>query len=198
MRELMSRVIVSCVVLLLLDRGEAMAQSRRPPPMDPPMSGEWTQLFPAYQGRLQRMAAGVSRDGFIVARVVEAVGVLHDFQVNVAIQRSIDIVEVAHKRAVQDPVAPYEILRTIESVQALLAHAREQGSAVDLELLTKEIFDKTKSIQLILFREVDALSRERAQLSELEGKLMQSSQLLDAAMVEALSSTFEYVRAGGK
>src|ERR1043165_118463 len=116
-------------VALFLTATAALAQTPAPkaPDCPPPPPINMTQ----YEERLNLLAAGISRDGFIVGQVVAAAGALQDFQVNVAVQKALDRIVDAQKRGIEKPPASPIIMSSLNALAQSLGHAREQGSSAD-------------------------------------------------------------------
>jgi len=64
----------------------------------------------------------------------------------------------------------------------------------DSSLLPKD----AHTIYVELFRELDLARRERQALVDVQSRLAAINQDLDGALVEALGSSFDFIRAGGK
>jgi predicted DNA-binding protein len=160
----------------------------------PPVNGASRE----YEERLDGLAKAISRDSFIVVEIVHAAGDLEDFQVNIAVQKALDRVNEAYKRASQNPQASPFFLQTLNGLQITLRHARDQGSMADLVALRKELMLRGGLLQTELFRELDAGRRERQQLVLNYTKLQQLDQQLESSLIESLGTMFEFVRAGGK
>lgn len=173
-----------------------LAQSqRREPSMQRPNE---LMMVERYESRLHDLALAVKRDAFIVSRVVDGSGALNDFQKNNAIEKALESVDAATRRANEEPVASLVTRTALSQTHDGLLHGREQGSSADTAALQKMMIDKTHTIYVELFRELYAAQRERQALVDVQTKLALINQDLDSAMVEALSSSFEFVRAGGK
>jgi hypothetical protein len=155
-------------------------------------------LIERYAGRLQRLAADVKRDAFIVSQVVQGSGELNDFQKMIAVQKALDRVEAAIKRAGEDPPASTFTRTALSQTKDALLHGRDQGSAADLPSLQRLMIEKTHVPYIDLFKELDMARRERQALVDVQTKLAQINQDIDGAMVDALGSTFDFIRAGGK
>jgi hypothetical protein len=149
-----------------------------------------------YEERLTTLAAGISRDGFIVGQVVGAAGALQDFQVNVAVQKALDHIVEAQKRAAEKPPASPIVINELNALGQSLTHAREQGSAADLAALRREVLRNGRYIQFELWREIDTARRERQQMVGLYTTLTRLDQQLEASMIESLGAMFESARSG--
>ena len=177
---------------LLLTATAVFAQTKKEPDCPPPPPINLQQ----YEERLTTLAAGISRDGFIVGQVVGAAGALQDFQVNVAVQKALDRIIDAQKRAAERPPAPPIITSALDALGQSLKHAREQGSAADLTVLRREVLMRGRYIQFELWREIDAARRERQQMVGLYTTLTRLDQQLEASMIESLGAMFESARSG--
>jgi hypothetical protein len=149
-----------------------------------------------YEERLNNLGAAINRDSFIVAQVVFAAGALQDFQVNVAVQKALEAIIAAQKRAAEKPQASGVVVSALNSLYLSLLHGRDQGSQADLALLRKEVVTRGRYIQYELWREIDTARRERQQIVSLYTTLTRLDQQLEGSMVEALGSMFESVRSG--
>ena len=168
---------------------------RREPPVQRPNE---LMMIERYESRLHDLALGVKRDAFIVSRVVDGSGALNDFQKINAMQKAIDSVDAAIRRANEDPPASPFTQTALSQTHDALIHGREQGSIADTVALQKLMIDKTHPIYVELFKELYMAQRERQALVDVQTTLAQINQDIDSAMVEALGSSFEFVRAGGK
>ena len=152
-----------------------------------------------YESRLTLLTAEVKRESFIVSRLVLAVKELQGFQKMNEIERARDRVAEAQKKAAEEPVAPRAISESLTFIHQLLDHARDQGTMADTDALRKEIMLRSHDIQYDwLFREVSAAEKDRRALSEIQMKLATLGGELDGALTDALGTTFDYFRAGGK
>ena len=151
-----------------------------------------------YEIQLRQLTAAVKREAFIVSRLVEAVKELQNFQKSVAVDRARDRIGEAQKRAAEDPRAPIQVSQSLGFMRELLDHAREQGATADTEALQKEIMLRSHDIQMVLFGEISAAQKDRRALSEMQMKLATIAGDMDAAVTDALGTTFDYFRAGGK
>lgn len=155
-------------------------------------------LIERYATRLQVLSAAIKRDAFIVSQIVQGLGELKDFQKNAALSKALERVEAAQKRAGEDPKATLQTLTAIEKVHAAVKQAQHQGSTADIEALRRNILEQTHFIHIELFKGLDLARRERQALVDTQTKLAQVSQDIDGSMMEALNSTFDFFRAGGK
>jgi hypothetical protein len=169
--------------------------AQQPPPR--PSNTNELMLIERYASRLQNLAQAIKRDAFIVSQVVQGSGELNDFQKNNAIQKANDRVDAAIKRGSDEKASPLTMTALSQTKDALV-HAREQASTADLPALQRTMIDKTHTIYIELFRELDMARRERQALVDLQKRLADINQDIDGAMVDALGSTFEFIRAGGK
>jgi len=184
--------------IALLSLFVAAAAFGQEPPMMRQAPMELAMSVQRYEIRLKGLTAAVKRETFIVGRLVQAVKELQGFQKTVSIERARDRVAEAQKRAAEDPVAPQAISQSLLFMKELLDHAHEQGATADMEALQKEIMLRSHDIQYILFGELSAAAKERRALSEIEMKLATIAGEMDGAVTDALATTFDYFRAGGK
>jgi hypothetical protein len=183
------------ICLLLLAAG-AFAQDAPPPPrrMPPGLGHAMTD----YQRRLDLMAKGISRDAFIVAAMVRASRDLHDFQRNAAMQKALDRVKEAQQRAAAEPPAGPRTLDALNSIETDLRKARESVSSADTGALAKMIIERSYFIQYDLFEHLERARFERVYLTDVQKRLSDLNLELETAMVEAIGSTVEFIRAGGR
>jgi hypothetical protein len=184
--------------LLPLLATSLFAQERGVGRVRPAAPAEWLVSLHQSEERVDFMAAALRRDSFIVAQLVKGIGDLNDFQVNAAIQKALDRVEAARKRASEAPQASPSTMTAISKINDALEHGRQQGATTDVEALKTEMLRQTHFVQQELFSEVALVLRERQALSSALAKLNQMNAQLDGAMVEALGSTFEFVKEGGE
>jgi uncharacterized NAD(P)/FAD-binding protein YdhS len=151
-------------------------------------------ILDSYEPQIMGMAAAVRRDSFIVSQLAAAAFALDDFQKSVAIQKAADRVDDALKRAIDKPPAPQSTVDLLNAVRDAIAHAKQQGFSADLKDLQKLIAKRTEEMQRVLFREIDEARRERQTLIDLHTRLQRLSDAIDAAMSEALASTFDSMR----
>jgi hypothetical protein len=184
----------SIAVLLLFAAATAFGQ-------DPMLRGASMDLAGAvsrYEVRLKSLTTAIKREAFIMGRLVQAVKELQGFQIMVAVERARDRVAEAEKRASEDPPAPKQIRDSLLLMHELLDHAHEQGTMAIPDTLQKEIMLRSHDIQYILFGELSAAEKERRALTEVQMKLANAGGEMDTAVTEALGTTFDYFRAGGK
>jgi len=191
MRKLIS------LVLLLLAATATLAQDAPPPPMRRIPPGLGPAMF-EYQRMLDLQAKGISRDAFIVAAMVRASRDLHDFQRNAAIQKALDRVEEALQRAAAEPPAGPNTVQTLRDIEQELRKARESASNADPAALAKMIIDRSYYIQFELFENLERARHEREYLTDVQKRLSELNLQLETAMVQAIGSTVEFIRAGGR
>ncbi len=188
------RKLICC--LLLLAAASTLAQDRPAPPRrTPPVLGH---AMNDYQRSLDLMAKGISRDAFIVAAVVRASRDLHDFQRNAALEKALDRVEEAQKRAAADPPAGPRTMMALNTIDGELRKARESASSADTAALAKMIIDRSYHIQYELFENLEQARSHREYLTDVQKRLSDLNLQLETAMVEAIGSTVEFIRAGGR
>jgi hypothetical protein len=155
-------------------------------------------MIERYAGRVNALSAAIKRDAFIVAQIVAGLGELKDFQRNVALSKALDRIEAARKRGSEEPKASIFTMTAISKSYDAVKHAQQQGGAADLEALRKDVLEQTQTIRMELFKELDLARRERQALVDTQRTLAQVNQDLDGAMIDALGTTFDFFRAGGK
>lgn len=188
----MRKFLLLCVFALTATA--SFAQPSRARTVPPVLANE---LFD-YAQRLNMLAKAVKRDAFIVAQMVHATGELNDHQRNAAIQKAIDRVTEAQIRAGEEPPALQDTQLALSKIMDELVRARQSASSADLPALQQTIMKWSQDIQRDLFRNVAVARREREMLIELQKKLADTNLELEGAMIEALGSTLEFIRAGGK
>jgi hypothetical protein len=188
----MRKLLLLCIAL---SATAVLAQDR---PRPPQVSHEIAPELFDYQRRLDMLAKAIKRDAYIVAQMVHATGDLRDFQRNAAIEKAIDRLTSAQIRAREVPPASPEAQLALSKIDDALHHAREQASSADLPAVAQTILKESEDIQRDLFRNVETARRERELLVELQKKLSETNLDLEAAMIEALGSTMNFIRAGGK
>ena len=150
------------------------------------------------EGVMQGRATAIRRDAFIVAQLVAATGELEDFQHNAALQKARDRVEAARKRAAENPVAPPQVTTAISQITDAVIHAQQQGSTADIAALKRDTLERTHVVQQVLFTELQDSRADRQAITDLQARLGRMATDIDQAVGEALGSTFDYFRAGGK
>jgi hypothetical protein len=151
-----------------------------------------------YASQLQELSAAVKRDSFIVAQLVAATGELHDeFQKHNALEKAHDHIEAAMRKATENPPAPPPVQTAVSQSNDIVNHWRDNASSADLNDITRQILQKTGDVQPVLFREIDEVRRNKLALKDLLAKLNGANDSLDDALNDALSSTFDFFRAGG-
>lgn len=185
--------VLLCVVFAMpLVSQERPARIHRFPP-------DWANALPQYEKRVQLLTAGIKRDAFIISRVTLAVGDLSDdFQKLSAIQKAFDRIEEANLRAGQDPQASMRTLTALKKMTDRLEDGRRQGTMADLADLQRFISHQGSGIQRELFQQLSDARGERQNLVDLLNRVQIMNADLEAAMVEALGSTFDYMASGGK
>jgi hypothetical protein len=196
--SLRTRLLTLCFLAGSLLASSMSAQQRGGGRVRPAAPADWIISLSQSVERVNINAAALRRDAFNVAQQVSATGELNDFQVNAALQKARDRVEAARKRANEQPVASPTTMIAIGKSIDILEKAREQAGSANLDDVKTEMLRQTHFVQQELFTEVDVVRRERQSLSSALLKLNQMNQDLDQATVEALGSTFEFVKAGGE
>lgn len=150
------------------------------------------------ESALRSHTVALRRDAFIVARLVSSVAELEDFQRNAAIQRALDRVDAAARKATERPAASSATMQAIEAIRDEFLEARKQGSSADLPALKRRVLNRVQPLQSQMFRSIDDLRKARQALSEAQMKLALMANDVDGSLGEALASTIEFFRAGGE
>ena len=181
-------------IALLACAGAAAAQERPVVRVRGGSTGTMLSILDNYEPQIVGMTAAVRRDSFILAQLAAAVFALDDFQTSVAIQKAADRIDDALRRAMEKPPAPQSTVDLLNAVRDAVAHAKQQGFSADLKDLQKLIAKRTEEMQRLLLREIDEARRERQTLIDLHTRLQRLTDAIDAAMSEALASTFDSMR----
>ncbi|HEX3110563.1 MAG TPA: hypothetical protein VHU41_15820 [Thermoanaerobaculia bacterium] len=184
-------------VLLLLSASAVYAQ-RPTRPRDIPRSGPLMFGVEQYTKDLQDLSIAVKRESFIVAQMVAATGELHEeFQKHNALEKAHDHIEAAMRRATENPPAPGPVVKAVSQANDIVNHWRDNASSADLNDITRQILQKTGDVQPVLFHELDEVRKNKLTLKDLLAKLNSADDQLDDALNDALTSTFDFFRAGG-
>lgn len=132
----------SIVVLCLALATSAFAQPRAACPGGSPAE-RYAAQFTQVEDQLRQRAAGVKRDAFIVAQLVQATAELSDFQKNVAIQKALDRVMKATQKANERPVAGMKTQEMLQSIKDDLEHARLKAGIADMAALKRQVLQRT-------------------------------------------------------
>jgi hypothetical protein len=152
-----------------------------------------------YLKQVRVLIGAIQRDSYIVAMLVHATSDLDGFQKMAAVEKARDRVQSAQHRAVSgDPPAPAGTIDILNGLLQTLDHAREQGTMADTEALKTELLRRTHFIQRDLFWELDTARSEHGAIVDMQGKLFELGTELESSMVDALGTTFDFVRAGGQ
>jgi type I site-specific restriction endonuclease len=151
-----------------------------------------------YSAALQDLSAAVKRDSFIVAQMVAAAGELHDdFQKHAALEKAHDHIELAMRKANDNPPATAEVRTAVSQANDIVDHWRDNATSADLNDIDRQLLKKTNDVQPVLFRELDEVRKNKLALKDVLAKLGMANDLLDDAMNDALVSTLDFFRAGG-
>ena len=184
-------------VLLLLSASAVYAQRPRSP-RDIPRSGPLLYGVEQYAQQLQDLSAAVKRDAFIVAQMVAASGELQDeFQKHVALEKAHDHIQLALRKASENPVAPAVVATAVSQANDIVNHWRDNSDSADLKDVARQVMKKSGDIQPVLFRELDDVRKNKLALKDILAKLNNANDDLDEAMNDALVSTLDFFRAGG-
>jgi citrate synthase len=139
-------------------------------------------------------AAVLRRDAFIVAQFAAASGALQDFQKNAAVQKALDRVDAAARRAAERPQAEPEVFRIIRKAKTSLDDAKERGFSTDFAALQRDVETASRDLQPWVFRDIIAMQKLRVALADVQSRVSRMTQDLDAATGEVLASTLEDAR----
>lgn len=185
-------------VLLLLFASALYAQRPKTRP-DMARSGPLAFGVEQYTKELQELSTAVKRDAFIVAQMVAATGELREeFQKHVALEKAHDHIDAALRKAAENPPAPGPVMTAVSQANDIVNHWRDNASSADLNDIQRQVLTKTADIQPVLFRELDEVRKNKVALKDLLAKLNAADDVLDEAMNEALVSTLDFFRAGGR
>lgn len=186
-------------VLLLLVTSTVYAQ--RPRRELPPAFGPnplMLNMVEQYSTQLQALAVAVKRDSFIVAQMVAAAGELNDdFQKHVALDKAHDHIELAVRKAGENPAASAVVQTAVSQAKDIVDHWRDNADSADLKEVNRQVLIKVADVQPVLFRDLDEMRKNKVALKDLLAKLNGANDALDDAMNEALLATFDFFRSGG-
>jgi hypothetical protein len=195
------------VVLLTLAVSASAAFAQRPPtprervirgPMPMGVPGPLLYDLDQYTSQLQNLSVAVKREAFIVAQMIAAGGELHnEFQKHAALEKAHDHIELAMRRANDNPPAPPEVRTAVSQANDIIEHWRDNASSADLVDIERQLLKKTGDAQPVLFRELDETRKNKLAVKDLLLKLSNANDMLDDAMNDALVSTLDFFRAGG-
>lgn len=189
-RSAVAVVILLSAVSMFAQEGRTRADGREPRAMEQPY--EWNALA-RFEGDLRLVTKQLNRDAFITAKLAKASGELDDFQHHTAIEKAIDHVRDAQKRANEDG-APPQMITSLNELMEALEHARNQAAMADVSDLRRHIASTAHDVQYFMQREMQAARRLHQTLFQMVTRLETLNQEVDQAMVDALSSTFEVAR----
>jgi len=134
------------------------------------------------------------RDAFVVAQMAGASGELRDFQKNAAVQKALDRVDAALRRATERPSAEPEMIRLIGKAKTQLTDAKERGFSTDFDALQRNLETASRDIQPWVFRDIINMQKLRATLGEVQRRVGRMTEDLDAATGELFASSLEDAR----
>ena len=134
------------------------------------------------------------RDAFVVAELASAARELSDFQKSVAVQKALDRVDAAGRRASERPAADPEVIRLLRKAKASLEDAKERGFSTDFVALERQIDEVSRDLQPWVFRDILDMQKLRAALGDIQTRVSRMTQELDTATGEVLASTLEEAR----
>lgn len=187
------KLIPLLTLLVLLATSPVAEAQRRPGPPDRAAQQLLADLEQV-EADAAANAAVLRRDAFVVAQMAAASGALRDFQKNAAVQKALDRVDEAGRRAVSRPAAEPEMIRILRKAKESLQGAKERGFSTDYEALQREIELSSRDLQPWVFRDIIAMQKLRVALADVQGRVSRMTQDLDAATGEVLASTLEDAR----
>ncbi|MBI2213633.1 MAG: hypothetical protein HYU52_08295 [Acidobacteria bacterium] len=185
--------IPTLVILLTLSAGTAAEAQRSLGPPDH-AARQLLANLEQVEEESTASAAALRRDAFIVAQMAAASGELRDFQKSVAVQKALDRVNAAGRRASERPPANVEMIRLLRKAKSSLEDAKERGFSTDFAALEREIEITSRDLQPWVFRDILEMQKIRIALSEIQERVSRMTQDLDAATGEVLASTLEEAR----
>jgi len=148
---------------------------------------------------LQRdRSAAIRRDAFLVSQLVIATASLDDFQRNAALQKALEAIDAAQRRARENPAASPFTATALSKSFDLVKQAQQQGASADIPTLKRDILRQTHFIQQELFKELQESRADRQAMTDLQARISRMATELDQALGEALGATFDFFRAGGQ
>jgi hypothetical protein len=134
------------------------------------------------------------RDTFIHSELLAVADSMHDFQINVTVQRAVERVSYMSRRAAEfkQPL-PSPVAGLIASVRDRLDEARNQGSTADPQELERFIRERVGLMERIVIGELGTARLQRKMVSDAEVRLNRITEAIDTATNEALLSLIQYV-----
>jgi hypothetical protein len=143
--------------------------------------------FRTLESDVQLLAQGLRRDAFIVVQLTAAGGALADFQQQVALQKALDRVREASRKASEKPVADPRITATLKDLTDVLEKAQDQGLSADIAAIRQKLSRGAGIVQHKIFRDLDDLRRIRKLLGEIQTRNGNTIIDFDEALVQALA-----------
>lgn len=159
------------------------------------LPGELSTVMFNHQRRLERAGKGIRRDAFIVTQMTAAARDLQGFDKAAAIESALKRSEAATKRAIENPPAGAQTLSAVRKIDDALRHAQANIATADLTELARMVRLQTAVVQQDLVDAVEQVRRERNNLAEAQKRIIEMSSDLDAATVDAITASMDFVRA---
>lgn len=134
------------------------------------------------------LAQGLRRDAFIVVQLMAAGKELTDFQRQVALQKAVDRVTAANRKAAEKPPADGRTVLVLQRLTDLVDKAQDQGLSADLGALRVEILRGAGQVQHNIFVDLRDLRSIRKLYGEIQARNGNTIVDFDEALVEALAS----------
>jgi hypothetical protein len=143
--------------------------------------------FRTLESDVQLLAQGLRRDAFIVVQLTAAGGALADFQQQVALQKAVDRVREASRKAAEKPVADQRVTAVLKDLTDVLEKAQDQGLSADIPAVRETLARGAGIVQHKIFRDLDDLRRIRKLLGEIQTRNSNTIIDFDEALGQALA-----------
>ena len=144
--------------------------------------------FRMLESDVQLLAQGLRRDAFIVVQLTVAGGMLGNFQRQVALQKALDRVREASRRAQEKPVADARVTAVLKDLTDAIEKAHSQGLSADVDALRVRIARGAGIVQHKIFRDLDDLRRIRKIYGEIQARNGNTIIDFDEALGQALAA----------
>ena len=139
-----------------------------------------------------RDVEAIKRDTYIHSELLRIADSMHDFQINVTIQRAIERVNYMSRRITEGAQPPSTIMGLVVNVRERLEEARNQGSTADPAELERFIRDRVATMQRILLGELTTVRLQRKMITDAMVRLNRTTDSIDTATNEALQSLIQF------
>ncbi|HEY0591284.1 MAG TPA: hypothetical protein VGE86_09895 [Thermoanaerobaculia bacterium] len=175
----------------------ASAQESRPPMRRMPPSIRIATMDQLRENS-ELLARKLEVDAFVSTRLAAAVADLNDFQTSAALAKARGRILEAELRVSQTREADPRIGQILDKSREILDRAERGSAAMGLSDVQKELLRESGRLQRVLYDDLDAATRVRKSISDMERSLNLMSEALDNALEQALSAMFTYLRSGGE